>query len=64
MNPAVVTTLATDAGLLVALWLMLEHFDKRNADRFRALERRMDELRDALQKQIEDLKDSVRAEMR
>jgi len=71
MNPAVITTLATAAGLLVALWTILGNFDKRNQDHFSALERRLDEVnkridevKDTLQKQIESGKEILRAEMR
>jgi hypothetical protein len=53
MNPAIITTLASATGLLVALWTILGNFDKRNQDRFSALE-----------KQIEAAKETLRAEFR
>jgi hypothetical protein len=53
VNPAIITTLASAAGLLVALWTILGNFDKRNQDRFGALE-----------KQIEAAKETLRAEFR
>ena len=49
MNPAIITTLATAAGLLVAMWTILGNFDKRNQDRFGAIDKRIDELKDTLQ---------------
>jgi uncharacterized protein YPO0396 len=52
MNSQIITTLAAVIGLLVAMWTMLSNFDKRNGDRF-----------DALQKQIEATKETLRAEM-
>lgn len=53
MNASIITTLAAAAGLLVALWTILANFDKRNGDRF-----------DALQKQIESSKETLRAEFK
>ena len=53
MNANIITTLASAAALLVALWTILANFDKRNGDRF-----------DALQKQIEASKETLRAEFK
>ena len=53
MNPTIITTIAAAAGGLVALWTILANFDKRNSDRF-----------DALQKQIEGAKETLRAEIK
>jgi hypothetical protein len=53
MNANVITTIAGVIGLLVAMWTMLSNFDKRNGDRF-----------DALQKQIEATKETLRAELK
>lgn len=52
MNPTILTTIAAAAGLLAALWTIMANFDKRNGDRF-----------DALQKQGEATKETLRAEM-
>jgi hypothetical protein len=61
MNPVIVVQLAAAAWVLVAMWIMLENFDRRNQDRFGALYKRVDELNDKLQ--IESLKGTLRAEM-
>jgi hypothetical protein len=53
MNAAFITTITTVAAAFAALWTIMANFDKRNADRF-----------DALQKQAESSKEVLRAEMR
>jgi len=57
MNPNIITTIAGGLGLLIALWTILSHFDKRNQDRFDGLEKR-------LEQQITATKEVLRAEMK
>ena len=78
MNANVLTTIGSAAAILLALWTIMSNFDKRNADRFEALQRQIDggrtdlqnlrtdvqNLRTDLQKQIEATKEVLRAEMR
>jgi hypothetical protein len=64
MNPANLTTIATGAAILLALWQILSHLDKRNADRFDALQKQIEAIQNSLQKQIEATKETLRAEMR
>jgi hypothetical protein len=53
VNPNIITTIASAVALVIALWTITSHFDKRNSDRF-----------DALEKQIEATKEVLRAETR
>jgi hypothetical protein len=53
MNATILTTIASAVALFAALWSILANFDKRNGDRF-----------DALAKQIEATKETLRAEFR
>jgi hypothetical protein len=53
MNPTILTTIAAAAGLLAALWTIMANFDKRNGDRF-----------DALQKQIDEMTSELTAELK
>ncbi len=53
MNPQIITTIAADLGVLVALWTIMSNFDKRNGDRFTALV-----------KEIQSVKETLRAELK
>jgi hypothetical protein len=66
MGALIITQVAASVGALVGFWAMLEHFDKRNEARFRALAKRIDEFNDALKKEIEslDCDEALRAEFR
>ena len=48
------------------MWLMLEYFDKRVEDRFRALAKRLDDFNEALKRDIEnfEFEETLRAQFR
>jgi len=71
MNVNILATFGSAAAILLALWTIMSNFDKRNADRFEALQRQIDggrtdvqNLRTDLQKQIDASKEVLRAELR
>jgi len=57
------TTVAAVLGALVAIWTIASHFDKRNADRFDALQKQIDSGRDTLQKQIDSTRDTLQKQI-
>jgi hypothetical protein len=64
LNPNILTTIGAAIGLLIALWTMASHFDKRNQDRFGSLDKQGDSNKGELQKQIDSVKEVLRAEMK
>lgn len=50
--------------MLVALWSIMSNFDKRNGDRFNALEKKIQTTRETLRGEIQACKETLRAEMR
>jgi hypothetical protein len=64
MNPSIVATIGAAIGILLALWQMANHLDKRNADRFDALQKQIDALQKQLDSRIDGLAQTLRAEMR
>ena len=64
MNPQIITTIATAAGLLIALWTMASNFDRRDQGRFDFLQKLIESTRGELQKQIDSTKEVLRAEMK
>lgn len=63
MNPQIVTTLGTALAMMVAIWSIMSNFDKRNGDRFNALEKELHETRETLRGEIQASKETLRAEM-
>ena len=63
MNPQIITTVAAALGMLVALWTIMSNFDKRNGDRFSALEKEIQNVKDTLRGEIQASKETLRAEM-
>lgn len=64
VNPQIITTIATAAGLLIALWTMASNFDRRDQGRFDFLQKLIESTRGELQKQIDSTKEVLRAEMK
>ena len=66
MGALIITQVAASVGALVGFWAMLEHFDKRNEARFRALAKRIDEFNDGLKREIESFEcdEALRVEFR
>ena len=68
MNPEIATPIGAAIGILLAFWQMANHLDKRDSDRFEALQKQIDSRTDGLQKQIDSridgLAQTLRAEMR
>lgn len=64
MNPQILTTIATAAGLLIALWTILANFDKRNSDRFDAFLKHIDATKETLRAEFRGELGTLRAEMR
>ena len=52
MNPQIITTVAASSGVLVALWSIMSSFDKRNRDRFGALQMQIRAMQAELQLEI------------
>ena len=63
MNPQIITTIAAALGMLVALWTIMSNFDKRNGDRFNALEKEIQSVKETLRGEIQASKETLRAEM-
>ena len=63
MNPQILSTIATAAGLLIALWTILANFDKRNPDRFDLL-KHIDATKETLRAEFRGELGTLRAEMR
>ena len=63
MNAQIITTLAAALGMLVALWSILSNFDKRNGDRFTALNNEIKLTRESLRVEIGGVKETLRAEI-
>jgi|HubBroStandDraft_5_1064220.scaffolds.fasta_scaffold1842513_1 hypothetical protein len=63
MNPQIITTVAAALGMLVALWSIMSNFDKRNGDRFNALEKEIQAVKETLRGDIQATKETLRAEM-
>jgi len=66
MSPVVVATITaagTVVGLVIAMWTILGHFDRRNADRFDALQKQIESTRDSLQKQIDSTRDGLQKQI-
>ena len=63
MNPQIITTVAAALGMLVALWSIMSNFDKRNGDRFNALEKEIQAVKETLRGEIQASKETLRAEM-
>jgi hypothetical protein len=62
MNPQIITTVAAALGMLVALWSIMSNFDKRNGDRFNALEKEIQAVKETLRGEIQACKETLRAE--
>ena len=63
MNPQIITTVAAALGMLIALWTIMSNFDKRNGDRFNALEKEIQAVKETLRGDIQATKETLRAEM-
>lgn len=63
MNPQIITTVAAALGMLVALWSIMSNFDKRNGDRFSALEKEIQVSKEMLHGEIQASKETLRADM-
>jgi len=64
MNPQILlTTLGTALAMMVALWTIMSNFDKRNSDRFASIDLRAEDRFKALEKEIQAVKETLRAEM-
>lgn len=63
MNPQIITTVAAALGMLVALWSIMSNFDKRNGDRFNALEKEIQAVKETLRAEIQGGKETLRAEI-
>jgi hypothetical protein len=63
MNPQIITTVAAALGMLVALWSIMSNFDKRNGDRFNALEKEIQAVKETIRAEIQASKETLRAEM-
>jgi hypothetical protein len=63
MNPQIITTVAAALGMLVALWTIMSNFDKRNGDRFNALEKEVLAVKETLQGEIQNVKETLRGEI-
>jgi hypothetical protein len=44
MSLEVLVTVSAEAGLFIGLWALMAKFDKRNEERFYALEKQIDEM--------------------
>lgn len=63
MNLQIITTIAAALGMLVTLWTTMSNFDKRNGDRFSALEKEIQSVKETLRAEIQSSKETLRAEM-
>jgi hypothetical protein len=63
MNPQIITTVAAALGLFGALWSIMSNFDKRNGDRFAALERSIEATKETLRAEFRGEIGTLRGEM-
>ena len=63
MNPQIITTVASALGMLVALWTIMSNFDKRNGDRFNALEKEIQTVKESLHGEIQSVKETLQGEI-
>jgi hypothetical protein len=63
MNPQIITTVAAALGMLVALWTIMSNFDKRNGDRFSALEKEIQSTKEMLHGEIQTVRETLRGEI-
>jgi hypothetical protein len=68
MNPTLIVTAITGAGgflgLVVTLWTIPAHFDKRNADRFDSLQREIQSSKEVLRAEMREMRAELRLEIR
>lgn len=64
MNPQITTTVAAALGMLVALWTIMSNFDKRNGDRFNALEREIQATKEILRAEMLQMRAELKLEIR
>jgi hypothetical protein len=64
MNPQIITTVAAALGMLVALWTIMSNFDKRNGDRFNALEKEIQATKEILRAEMLQMRAELKLEIR
>ena len=64
MNPQIITTVAAALGMLVALWTIMSNFDKRNGDRFNALEKELQATKEILRAEMLQMRAELKLEIR
>jgi len=68
MNPVVAGTIITATGsllgLVVTMWTIPGHFDKRNADRFHALQKEIQSSKEVLRAEMKEMRAELRLEIR
>jgi hypothetical protein len=64
MNPQIITTVAAALGMLVALSTIMSNFDKRNGDRFNALEKEIQATKEILRAEMLQMRAELKLEIR
>ena len=64
MNPQIITTIGAAVGMLLALWTIMSNFDKRNGDRFTALEKEIHATKEILRAEMQTIRAELRLEIR
>jgi hypothetical protein len=64
MTPQIITTVAAALGMLVALWTIMSNFDKRNGDRFNALEKEIQATKEILRAEMLQMRAELKLEIR